>query len=73
MSIPLAPEATNPEHAARANWPSQATIASAGEPKGAGRVIQATRIKGQTVTNRQGEILGQVDGFALDMQQGKLA
>ena len=55
------------------DWPQQPSIAAAAPPQGAGGVKQSSQLEGQTVTNRQGETLGRIEEFALDLQQGKLA
>lgn len=62
------------------NWPQQPAVASSGQSQQAGTmqqqpggVMQSSYLYGLTVTNPQGETLGQIEDFALDMQQGKIA
>jgi sporulation protein YlmC with PRC-barrel domain len=60
------------------NWPAQPTVGStAGQRQGettatAHGVKKASDLMGKTVRDSQGEDLGEIEDFALDLQQGRL-
>ncbi len=59
------------------NWPAQPTLTAGVSQPGAttaeGDIKRASELMGTTVKGSQNEELGEIDDFALDMQQGKLA
>ncbi len=59
------------------NWPAQPTLTAGVSQPGAttaeSNIKRASELMGTTVKGSQGEELGEIDDFALDMQQGKLA